>query len=195
MAKQEEHSPHRNEQRESPNKQQQLERTSGTFAPVRRGAGYGVGPFSLMQKFSADMDRLFGDFFGSSPRRRDLDWPAYAGAETFWPELEVRHVGDKLLVNLDVPGLKKDDVHVEVQDGELCISGERRSEAERKEGRYYRTERSYGSFCRTIPLPEGAKPDTASATFENGVLKIEMEAPGGGQSQSRRIEVRETEPH
>jgi len=194
MAKEQEH-PRQNEQTESESKQS-LERSSGTFAPVRRGsAGYGVGPFSLMQKFSADMDRLFGDFFGSGLQRRGLAWPAHAGEETFWPELEVRHQGDKLLVNLDVPGLKKDDVHVEVQDGELRISGERRSEAEHTEGRYYRTERSYGSFYRTIPLPEGAKPDTASATFENGVLKIEMEAPGGGQRQGRRIEVRETEPH
>src|SRR5262249_38134286 len=113
---------------------------------------------------------------------------------TFWPEIEVHHAENKLLVVADVPGLKKDDVNVEVRDHELVISGERRSDSEQREGRYYRSERTYGNFFRAIPLPSDAKPETASATFENGVLKIQMEAPGG-QSPGRRIEVREGSPH
>ena len=84
---------------------------------------------------------------------------------------------------------------MEVRGNELSISGQRRSQAEQREGRYYRAERSYGNFCRNLRLPDGAKPDTASASFENGVLEIEMEAPGGEQGQSRRIEVREGTLH
>jgi HSP20 family protein len=91
--------------------------------------------------------------------------------------------------------LKKADVNVEVRGNDICISGERKSESEQREGQYYRSERSYGSFFRSVPLPEGAKPDTASATFENGVLKIEMEAGEDGGAQPRRIEVREGSPH
>lgn len=152
-----------------------------------------------MRRFSEDMDRLFGDFFRPSPFRwgdwpERMHWPSGFGEATYWPELEVHHTGDKLVVQADVPGLKREDVSVEVRDNELCISGERRSESEHTAGRYYRTERSYGSFSRTIPLPEGAKPDTASATFDNGVLRIEIEAPGG-QSHARHIEVREGSTH
>jgi HSP20 family protein len=167
-------------------------------APMQRSS-YGTSPFSaspfgLMRRFSEDVDRLFGGFFGPSPLWQE-NWPSDLGATSLWPGIDVQHTGDKLLIQADVPGLKKEDVSVEVRDHELCISGERRSESERNEGRFYRTERTYGSFCRTVPLPEGAKPDTASATFENGVLKIEMEAPGGPQGQGRRIEVREGSPH
>lgn len=158
---------------------------------------FSTSPFSLMRRFSDDVDRLFGNFFGPSSLWQE-EWPSWSNdfaAMSSWPNIDVQHAGDKLLIQADVPGLKKEDVSVEVRDHEFCISGERRSESERNEGRFYRTERSYGSFCRTVPLPEGAKPDTASATFENGVLKIEMEAPGGAQAQGRRIEVREGSPH
>jgi len=144
---------------------------------------------------SEDIDRLFGGFFGQMrwPERWTL--PRGFLETTSWPEVEVRHAGDKFVVQVDVPGLKKEDLNVEVRDNELCISGERKSEFEQAEGAYYRTERTYGSFCRVIPLPEGAHPDTASASFDNGVLKIEMEAPGGAQTEARRIEIREGSTH
>jgi HSP20 family protein len=100
----------------------------------------------------------------------------------------------KLVVRADVPGLRKDDVSVEVQGDELCISGERRLESEQTGREYYRAERSYGSFCRTIRLPDGAKVDTASATFQNGVLEVEIEVPAEAP-QGRRIEVREQPSH
>jgi len=173
--------------------QQGMERQPQASVPDKRGRHPG-NPFSLMRRFSEDMDRLFGNFFAPSA----LGWQGLSNDvadATFWPEIEVHHSGDKLIVQADIPGLKKEDVSVEVRDRELTISGERRSESEHNEGRYYRTERSYGSFRRTIALPEGAKTDSASATFENGVLKIEIDAPGGEQSGARRIEVRSGSPH
>jgi len=159
----------------------------------RQRGSRGGGPFTLMRRFSEDMDRLFESFFG----RGVGDWPGGALAwpestlgTTFLPAIEVSHQGNKLIVQADIPGLKKEDVKVEVRDGELSISGERQSREERNERGFYRSERSYGSFHRTVPLPEGAKPDTASATFENGVLRVEIEAPAQG-SQARQIEIRE----
>lgn len=185
------------ESREQKSSAQTIERRPSVATPFRRGL-YGLGPFSVMRRFSEEMDRLFDDFFGSTlfggldrPFRLSPFW----GETTPWPEIDVHREGNKLVVEADVPGLKKDDITVEVIGDELCISGERRSESERRGVGYYRSERSYGSFCRTIPLPEGVKPDTASATFENGVLRIEMEAPQAEQEQVRRIEVREGTPH
>jgi HSP20 family protein len=175
-----------------------MERTPAPSSPVRRES-YATGPFSLMRRFSEDMDRLFSGFFGRD-LLRSANWAdPLAGSGTWgdmsvWPEIEVHQAGNKIVVQADVPGLKKDEISVEVRQGELCISGERSNKTERDEGRYYRSERSYGKFCRTIQLPEGAKLDTASATFDNGVLKIEMEAPSG-QSEGRKLEVREGSAH
>jgi len=184
-------------EQQSPNAEQGADRTLATSAPIRPAAG-ASGPFSLMRRFSDDVDRLFNGAWGADPFRL-ADWPGRLGLDelgeaTFWPEIEVQHVGDKLAVQVDVPGVKKEDISIEVRGNDLCISGERRSESERTEDRHYRTERSYGSFCRTVRLPDGAKPDTASATFENGVVKIEMEA-AAAQTHGRKIEVREGSPH
>ncbi|HLV68167.1 MAG TPA: Hsp20/alpha crystallin family protein [Polyangiaceae bacterium] len=182
-------------EQETERTEQAIERGPTTGAPARRG-GYGGAPFSLFRRLSDDIDRLFGAFFGQNFRWPErLTSPRGLMETTSWPEVEVRHAANKFLVQVDVPGLKKEDITVEVRDNELYISGERKSETEQVEGAYYRTERTYGSFCRVIPLPQGAQPDTASASFENGVLKIEMEAPGGAQAQARRIEIREGSTH
>ena len=171
----------------------------GTFAPVRSGPPHGMGPFSLVRQLTEDMNRLFGNFlapnlfpFGGWPERLAS---GLLGEQMFSPEIDVTHAGNKLVIQADLPGVKKDDVTIEVRDNELVISGERRTESERSEGGYYQSERTYGSFRRAIPLPEGAKTDTASATVENGVLRVEMEAPGGKPTQGRRIEVREGSTH
>lgn len=172
---------------------------SGSRVPVF-GQRYGTrgDPYSLMRRLSEDVDRLFDRMFGSfAPALGFSDEPStgLASDVAWWPEIEVFERGGKLVVRADLPGLKKDDVDVEVRDNELRIRGERRTETEREEGRYYTQERSYGRFYRAIVLPEGANPETASATFENGVLTVEVEAPDSGQRRGRRIEVRESSPH
>jgi HSP20 family protein len=186
---------HESKTAEQKAKQQAIERSAAPAGAIRPGT-YGTGPFSLMRRFSDDMDRLLGSFFG--PGFSPGEWTGRQGdlgQATFWPEIEVQHTGSKLVIQADMPGIKKENISVEVRDNDVCISGERRSESEHSEGGYYRSERSYGNFCRTVPLPDGAKPDTASATFDNGVLRIELEAPNGGPSQARRLEVREGNPH
>ena len=153
-----------------------------TQARVARG-----GPLSLMRRMSEDMDRLFGEFFGFEPFSSEL-WQA-----TRWPQIEVSHRGNKLVVRADLPGLDKDDINIEVRDDELRISGERRAQSEERQGGYYRSERTYGSFYRAVPLPQGTKTDTASATFEKGVLEVELEVPEQS-NKGRKIEVR-TQSH
>ncbi len=159
------------ESKPAPDQPGSLERTGEAPAARREHA---AGPFSLMRRLGEQMDRMF--------------------RTALWPQIEVSHRDNKLVVTADIPGLKREDVNVEVREKELVISGERRSESEQRRPGYYRSERSYGSFKRTIPLPEGSKLETASATFDKGVLRIEIEAPTE-QVTGRRIEVREGNPH
>jgi HSP20 family protein len=95
----------------------------------------------------------------------------------------------QLVVRADVPGVNRDQIEVEIENGQLVVSGERKEEHEERRGGFYRTERSYGRFYRAIPLPDGVKPEQAQATFNNGVLEIRIPLPE--QPQSQRIQVQE----
>ena len=154
-------------------------------------------PFAFMRRFSEEMDRLFADFgFG-----RDWLTPSFGrdlaprrfgdfGQALWSPQVEMFERDGQLIVRADLPGLTKDDVKVEVTDNAINLSGERKSEHEEKGEGYYRTERSYGSFYRSIPLPEGVNADDANATFKNGVLEVTMAAPQA-KPRGRRLEIKE----
>ncbi len=153
--------------------------------------GWQTSPFSFMRRFTEDMDRLFEDFWGGGLTRgargeRGLMRP---WAEGLWiPPVEVRERDGELLVRADLPGVNKDDLQVECSEDSITIRGERRAEREENKEGYYESERSYGSFLRTIPLPEGVNADKAKANFENGVLEIRMPAPKQLQ-RGRRIQI------
>jgi len=138
-------------------------------------------PFTLMRQFMQDLDELFDAFSGRRPNgQQDAAW---------LPAVEVAERDGQLVVRADVPGLSKDQIRVEVEDGQLIISGERTQENEEKGEGFVRSERTYGSFYRAIPLPEGVDPEQAKATFANGVLEITMpEAPA---PKGQRVEVQE----
>jgi len=97
----------------------------------------------------------------------------------------MREKDGRLIVCADLPGMRKEDVHVELENDQLVIQGERRQESQQQGY----SERSYGSFYRVIPLPEGIDPSQAQAHFQNGVLEISLPAPR--QNQGRRIEIQE----
>lgn len=138
-------------------------------------------PFTLMRQFMQDLDELFDAFSGRRPSGQP---------EAAWlPAVEVAERNGQLVVRADVPGLSKDQIKVEVEDGQLIISGERKQEHEEKGEGFLRSERTYGSFYRAIPLPEGVDPEQAKATFTNGVLEITMPAPH--RMPAKRIEVQE----
>jgi HSP20 family protein len=183
----------RNEQQESARKRSstamERPRQSTAQQAVEPWTGR-TGAFGLLRRLSDDMDRLFASVFRMTPREEQFEFDGLMG----WPDLEVYRRDNKLVARADVPGLRKEDVSVEVRGDQLCISGERHRESEQTGREYYRTERAYGSFCRTIPLPEGAKVDTASATFQNGVLEVEIEVPPQAP-QGRTIEVKEGPSH
>jgi HSP20 family protein len=151
-----------------------------------------VNPFSLMRRFSEEMDRLFGDLnFGgglASGFGREFGRLADLEGSMWLPQVESFEREGKLIVRADLPGLSQDDINVDITDDAIKIRGERRQEKEEDEEGYYRTERSYGSFYREIPLPSGVNRDEAKASFNNGVLEITMPALAR-QSGSRRIEI------
>lgn len=153
-----------------------------------------VSPFSLMRRFSEEMDRLFGDFGfrGSLASGFGREFGRLADLEgSMWlPQVEAFEREGNLIVRADLPGLNKDDINVDIADDTIKIRGERRQEKEENEEGYYRSERSYGTFYREIPLPSGVNPEEANASFRNGVLEITMPAPAR-RSASRRIEIGE----
>jgi HSP20 family protein len=130
-------------------------------------------PFAAMRRLSEEMDRNFGRFFTDT------------GGESFWsPAIEVRQNNGQLQVHAELPGLKPEDVRVEVSGDQLVIQGERKSEQEEKNKGLYRSERRYGQFYRAIPLPEGVNTEQAKAQFKNGVLEVSLPVPE--QSSNRR---------
>jgi HSP20 family protein len=92
-------------------------------------------------------------------------------------------------VRADLPGLKKEDIKIDVTDSALTIEGERREDHEEDREGYYRSERSYGSFYRVVPLPEGAITDSAKAHFNDGVLEIVVQAPPREVTRGRRLQI------
>jgi HSP20 family protein len=165
-------------------------------AMSRREPQWAASPFRVLERFADEMDSVFEDFgLGRSwpgPRfgRRSLATPSRTRMDLWAPEIEVTQQANELVVRADLPGMKKDDVCIDVTDTDISISGERRQEEETQREGVYRSERSYGSFCRTIPLPEGAIADQAKATFKDGVLEIRMPAPPQA-TRGRRLEIKE----
>ena len=174
-------------------------------AMARRGstpvAGPGISgsPFSLMRRMAEDMDRIFEDFgFGPSLGIAPLLSPslgqgrgmASAQRGAWAPQLETFRQGDKLVVRADLPGLRKEDVNVEVEDGVLTISGHRAEEQVEDRDDFYRSERSYGQFFRSLPLPEGVSGEACEAKFNNGVLEVSLPLPKQQVRKARKIDVK-----
>jgi HSP20 family protein len=184
-------------QTQSARKRDRSSQQTGMARRGQFGSPSSSSPFTFMRRFSEEMDRLFDDFgFGGSwlgsSYGRDF-FPINLGEfrQSLWsPQIETFEREGQLVIRADLPGLKKDDVNVEITDHAITISGERRDEDEERREGYYRSERSYGSFFRSIPLPEGVNAEDANATFNNGVLEITMQAPQV-QSRGRRLEIKE----
>jgi HSP20 family protein len=177
---------------------------SGGLAPF----GAIGNPFALMYQLQSEMDRLFEDFgFGRSllspvaapPRTTRTgggtgmtrQGMGQGAGQALWsPQLDVFRRGDELVVRADLPGLAKDDVTVDLEEGVLTIRGERRQDAQEDREGYYWSERSYGGFERSIALPEGIDESQAKASFRDGVLEVTLPAPKPEERRARRIEIR-----
>jgi len=149
-----------------------------------------------------DMDRLFEDFgfelpgFAVSPMLSTGLSPQRAGSSTtlqrtgWMPQIETFRRGDKLVLRADLPGLRKEDVSVEIEDGILTISGERSAEDVEDRDGYYHSERSYGQFQRSLALPEGVTGESCDATFKDGVLEVTLPVPKQAERSARKVQIK-----
>jgi HSP20 family protein len=130
------------------------------------------------EPFSREVDRLFDAFFGTTETAQGRRWI---------PPMDLVEAGDHFVLKADLPGMSEDDVSIEIEDGTLRISGERKAEHEEREQGWYRIERSFGNFNRSLSLPDGVDPDGVTAEFKNGVLELRIPKPE--QRKPRRIEI------
>ncbi len=136
------------------------------------------GPVDVFDAFRRNFDRLFYDFGGAAP------WSAMPVA----PRLDVTDTDGVIEITAELPGMEEKDVNVAFEDGALTISGEKRTQTEKTEKDYVYAERSYGSFKRRIPLPQGVDPAKVTAKMDKGVLTVAVAKPA--QSQPTKIEVK-----
>ena len=143
-------------------------------------------PFNLMRSLSEEMDRFFHEF-------EPMHWPfrltSSPRGEGVWsPAVEVLELDGRVVVRAELAGLSAQDVEVQVRPDVLTISGERKQGNQESAGNFYRSERTYGRFQRTIALPDTVKVDTAKATFDQGVLEVSFEAAPPPASRTLPIE-------
>ena len=146
-----------------------------------------TSPFSFMRRFGEGMEQLFADFgVGGFMPRGFNELAAWA------PQIEMFERENQLVIRADLPGLKKDDVQIELRDDSVVIQGERQEERKEEREGFYSTERTYGRFYREIPLPEGADTDEATATFRDGVLEIAIPR-AEGETRGRQLEIQDAQ--
>ena len=155
--------------------------SSALFRPMFPFSRYfGWGPSGLMRELGEEMERAFRGVAAGVP------------SEPWIPAVDIRQCDGDVVVTAELPGLKKEDVKVELTENALIIQGERKQEHKEDHEGFHRWERSYGQFYRSIPLPEGAKSDQAKAELTDGVLKISMPV-GETKKKTRQIPVEEKE--
>ena len=146
-------------------------------------------PARELDAFQSDMNRLFDSFFG---HREDAS--GYGSSRRWIPPMDLVETEDNLVLRADLPGVDQGDIEIEVKDGVLTVSGERKAQHEEKREGYHRVERSFGRFSRSLELPKGVDPENVSAHFDKGVLEVRMPKPE--ERKPTRIEIQgdEREP-
>jgi HSP20 family protein len=136
-------------------------------------------PTREVDSLQSEVNRVFDAFFGNGGSR--------AANRRWIPAMDLVEAGDHLVLRADLPGMEKDDVEIEVKDGILTVSGERKAEHEEKSEGFYRAERSFGSFSRSLTLPKGSDASKVEAEFDKGVLEVRIPKPE--ETKPHRVEI------
>jgi HSP20 family protein len=135
-----------------------------------------ANPFTTLQR---EIDRVFDSF--------SRGFPSF-GMTDLTPSMNVAETDKEIEISAELPGLEEKDVQLNVADGVLTIKGEKKAEKEEKDKNYHLVERSYGSFSRSLRLPEGVNPDNIKASIAKGVLTVTVPKPA--PAQTKKIEVK-----
>lgn len=141
-----------------------------------------LSPFERMHE---EMDRLFDDFL---PQFSESSEPGVSVGVL--ASVDLSETDDALELTADLPGIEEDNIDVMLRDGNLVIRGERKQEAEEKRKNYYRSERAYGAFSRTIPLPCEVDEEGVDAKFKKGVLTIHLPKSQSAKAHERKIAIK-----
>ena len=164
-----------------------LSRSEADYGPLT-GAG-------TLMSLHRDMDRWFEDAlksFGMPSLDSNLQSRAMPGislSNIYRPQIDVSGDTNCYEIKLDVPGLTESDLSLEVKDDVLIIKGQKEERSEDKDKHYYRVERSYGSFQRTLALPDDAIGDEIKANLDNGVLRLEIPRREAANQEVKRISI------
>jgi len=146
-------------------------------------------PMALVRKVTEEADQLFARFIG-----RPIAAKSGEGGEAgkWMPPVEVLQRDDRLLICVDLPGISRDSVNVEIQRDRVLVDGERKEAfVSGNAPGFRRSERSYGPFHRTVPLPEGVDPDSAQASMRDGVLEISLRMPSPAERRGKRLDIQD----
>jgi HSP20 family protein len=147
-----------------------------------------LDPIDLIDEMQTDLSRFFGAPFGAWPFGRPLRRLGQVpGAAA--PRMDVFEKEGNLVVKAELPGIKKEDIDLSIEGGELVLQAERREEREIKDENWYRMERSYGSLYRRLPLPEGVETDHVNASLNEGVLEVTIPKSKEKVQQATKIKV------
>ena len=134
-----------------------------------------------LRPYWRDMDDLMTRFFRDMPMMREGTWD--------WvPTVDVTETDGNVMVKAELPGMDPKDIDIDITGDVLTLKGEKKSEEEKKDERYYFRERHYGSFQRTFQLPAGVDNDKVDANFKNGVLTVRI--PKSEESKQKKIEIK-----
>ncbi len=140
-------------------------------------------PVRELDSFQSDMNRLFDSFFG----RREGNGGGSGYGRRWIPAMDLVETEGDLVLRADLPGLNRDDIEIEVKDNALTVSGERKADHEEKGEGFYRVERAFGSFSRSLDLPRGIEPGAVRARFDKGVLEVRIPKPE--ERKPTRVEI------
>src|ERR671922_3044210 len=134
---------------------------------AKRKGGEEMAILMKPEPFSQEVNRLFNTLFDVTD----------AGVQRWVPAMDLVETDDHFVLRADLPGLGEDDVKIEFEDGTLTVSGERKAEHESKNEGYYRVERAFGSFSRSLTLPQGVDPEAVTAGFDPRGLEGRLPQP------------------
>ncbi len=137
-------------------------------------------PLRELSSLQNEMNRLFGTVF-------DQPGGGQGTLRRWMPAMDLVETGDHFVLRADLPGMAEEDVKIEFEDGTLTVSGERKTEHESKGEGYYRAERAFGAFSRSLTLPQGVDPEAVTASFDRGVLEVRIPKPE--ERKPKRISI------